>query len=370
MDFGAQYIHGQDENPLYQLALQHDLIVSPASSTKVKDTNKSGTAELYGNEFRTENGDLVPRKTVRDVNEFLEDAYEKCNNGCIDNASRNESMGHRFETRFEEYLQSRDDSENDLITKRGVFDWRTRWELHDNGCPSLFDAAKARYENYSGDYFIDVPGGFQSIFHALLNDIPPECVRTCTPVSKINWRGDENSNRSPKCTVETNHGECVNCYYVIVTVSLGVLQTNMNTLFRPSLPQSRKEAISRSGFGNAVKIFLTWTEPFWESSFEGIQFVWTCSVDGRKDKLPKKTLTKKVYCNDKNMTEVLILYKLHTDKVLRLPYIAYTVYCSFFFYLLMYVFLKCIYCLPIKKATTLRYFELVQSYSVKILILH
>lgn len=294
MDFGAQYIHGQDENPLYQLALQHDLIVSPTSSTKVKDSNNSGTAELYGNEFRTDNGDLVPRKTVRDVNEFLEDAYLECNNGFLHNASRNESMGHRFETRFEEYLQSRDDSENDVITKRGVFDWRTRWELHDNGCPSLFDAAMARYQNYSGDYFIDVPGGFQSIFHALLNDIPPECVRTGTPVSKINWRGDENSNRSPICMVETKHGEYVNCYYVIVTVSLGVLQTNENTLFRPSLPQSRKDAISRSGFGNVVKIFLTWTEPFWESSFEGIQFVWTCSVDGRKDKLPKKTLTKKV----------------------------------------------------------------------------
>lgn len=292
MDFGAQYIHGQDENPLYQLALQHDLIVSPSS--KLKDTtNKSITAELYGNEFRTDNGDLVPKNTVRDVNEILEEAYEKCN-CCLDNASTNKSIGHHFETRFEDYLQSCDDSENDVITKRGVFDWRIRWELHDNSCLSLFDATNGSYQNNSGDYFIDVRGGFQSIFHSLLNDIPPECVRTGTPVSRIHWRGEENSGRSRKCTVETKHGGNVNCYYVIVTVPLGVLQTNINTLFCPTLPQSKKEALCRRGFGSVVKIFLTWTEPFWESSFEGIQFVWTCSADKSNDRLPKNTLTKKV----------------------------------------------------------------------------
>lgn len=248
------------------------------------------TEDRYGNEFRTENGSLIKRKTVEDVNEFLDEVDGECN-GLRDITTDNLSMGQYYEKRFEEYLQSCDEPEKEMVTKRGVFDWRMRWESHDNGCASLYDAAFSRYQNYGGEYLINVEGGFQSILCTLVKDIPVECIRTDMPVSRINW-GD--GTFSSRCMVETENGEHMECDYVIVTVSLGVLQQEMDTLFNPSLPQTRKEAISRSGFGNIVKIFLTWSEPFWDNSFEGIQFVWTRKMDEMGDKVPMKTFTKKV----------------------------------------------------------------------------
>ncbi|XP_061189447.1 spermine oxidase-like [Saccostrea echinata] len=290
IDFGAQYIHGGDENPLYQMAVKHDLIDRSSKTTK-----GSGTSSFYGNEFYKENGSRIPKEIVRDVNEFLESVHEECN-GIEENTNCHESMGHCFERRFEEYLGSRDDTEEDVDIKKGLFDWRIRWEIHDNGCRSLFDVASpARYQNYNGSYFTEVKNGFQSVLSILLRDIPSECIRTETPVTKIDWESSGICNDrigSKQCMIETKHGEYIYCDYVIVTVPLGFLQSNTEKLFQPPLPSRKKAAILRSGFGNLVKVFLTWTTPFWDKSFEGIQFVWTSNKDVI-DKQPASILTKK-----------------------------------------------------------------------------
>ncbi|XP_062578353.1 spermine oxidase-like [Saccostrea cucullata] len=292
IDFGAQYIHGGEDNSLYQIAVKHDLIDRSSTPTK-----GSVASTFYGNEFYKENGSRIPKKIVKEVNEFLESVHKECN-GIDNNTNYHESMGNCFERRFEEYLGSRDNTLEDVDTRKGLFDWRMRWEMHDNGCRSLFDVASpARYQNYTGNYFTEIKNGFQSVFSMLLKDVPCACVRTETPVTRINWENiricnDENREDSKICMVETKHGEYFYCDYVIVTVPLGYLQLNIDTLFQPPLPSGKKAAILRSGFGNLVKVFLTWTKPFWEKSFEGIQFIWTSDED-IFDTQPASTLTKK-----------------------------------------------------------------------------
>lgn len=71
---------------------------------KLKDIiNKFIIVELYGNEFCMDNGDFVFKNIVWDVNEVLEEVYEKCN-CCFDNVSINKSIGYYFEMWFKDYF--------------------------------------------------------------------------------------------------------------------------------------------------------------------------------------------------------------------------------------------------------------------------
>ena len=48
----------------------------------------------------------------------------------------------------------------------------------------------------------------------------------------------------------------IHCQYVILTVSLGVLKHQADSLFHPPLPQQKLEVIQKFGFGTVAKIFF------------------------------------------------------------------------------------------------------------------
>lgn len=56
--------------------------------------------------------------------------------------------------------------------------------------------------------------------------------------------------------------------HVIVTVSLGYLQKHYQTLFTPSLPAKKVNAIEHTGYGTLGKLFLEFEEPFWPSDYD------------------------------------------------------------------------------------------------------
>ena len=53
--------------------------------------------------------------------------------------------------------------------------------------------------------------------------------------------------------------DIINCKFVIVTISVGVLQHELNRLFEPPLPSSKVNVIESFGMGTVAKIFLRWT---------------------------------------------------------------------------------------------------------------
>jgi len=55
-------------------------------------------------------------------------------------------------------------------------------------------------------------------------------------------------------------GEIINCTYIIVTISLGVLKHESNKLFEPPLPGSKLEVIENFGMGTVAKVFLEFPE--------------------------------------------------------------------------------------------------------------
>lgn len=62
-------------------------------------------------------------------------------------------------------------------------------------------------------------------------------------------------------------GEVHECGIVIVTVSLGILQSH-NIKFKPCLPEWKLDAIDAVGFGNLNKVILEFDHAFWNDKLD------------------------------------------------------------------------------------------------------
>lgn len=91
--------------------------------------------------------------------------------------------------------------------------------------------------------------------------MPLDLVKLETPVSAIRMK-KMNSGGSP-VEVQTEDGQTFQADHVIVTVSLGVLKKQVNTLFSPPLSQRKQDIIESMGFGLIAKVVLHYEEPFW-----------------------------------------------------------------------------------------------------------
>lgn len=90
-------------------------------------------------------------------------------------------------------------------------------------------------------------------------------IRLNKEVTKINWDYD---NEHP-IEITCSDGSSYEAEHVIVTVSLGVLKEQYETLFDPPLPQFKRDAIEGLSIGSVGKIFLEFEEPFWPQDWPG-----------------------------------------------------------------------------------------------------
>ena len=90
-------------------------------------------------------------------------------------------------------------------------------------------------------------------------------------VDKIHWKDE-------KILVQCSDGSKYTANNVLCTFSLGVLKSNLKTMFLPKLPKPQEDAIMSIGFGIINKIFLHFDEKWWKEDWKGLQLLW-------KDKL-------------------------------------------------------------------------------------
>lgn len=99
-----------------------------------------------------------------------------------------------------------------------------------------------------------LPGGYAAVADYLARGLT---VRPATVVTRIAHAGNP-------IHVETSRG-AVAADRVIVTVPLGVLKAG-GIAFDPALPERKRRAIARLGFGVLNKVVLTFSERFWPES--------------------------------------------------------------------------------------------------------
>ena len=106
-----------------------------------------------------------------------------------------------------------------------------------------------------------VVGGYQQVPRALWRCPEPLDVRTNKSVKSI--RHGAGIGGQGKATVVCEDGESFEADKVVFSAPLGVLKSDM-VHFDPPLPQWKRDAIRRMGFGLLNKLVLVFERPFWD----------------------------------------------------------------------------------------------------------
>lgn len=332
IDIGAQYIHGKEGNPLYELALRLNNVLEDGRSNDNNEDDLHITDNFY-----TSDGKRVDRQIVKEVNDVIEQILEEGNKFSRENFPNEagDSIGTFLHRQFYKYLRTSDDDEGVRRMKEGIFNWRLLFEKCENACKSIYEMSLYAWGEYlecGGDDEIEMKHGFKPIIDEILKPIPMENIQLGTVVKEIYWdygmhppltslpsspvklatnpcsdlfRNScpdlsmnpcpdlsfdlQNGSRKDKqkhcpnpdkkdatrqLAVVTADGSIVYADHMIVTCSLGYLKKHSHSLFKPLLPNDKLTSIHRMGFGTVDKIFLEFPEPFWDKDCEGIQFVW------------------------------------------------------------------------------------------------
>ncbi|KAL7882001.1 hypothetical protein AOLI_G00088500 [Acnodon oligacanthus] len=270
IELGANWIHGQKGNPLFQLAKDQNLLAKPSLEDDSDDY------------FFKEGGRRLAEKLVDRVTSLFEDLTSKASESELEPKYRSLSLGDYLDVAFSKSsLASSEDGAR-------IFEWCKRNECTDEAASSLFEISASQISDYvelDGDFYNSLgPGGYQALLEVLLKRLPSGMILNSKPVKSIHWDVKEKSQgteMSHPVKVICENDEVFEADHVIVTVSLGVLKQQAVTMFEPALPESKLDAIEALGFGVVDKIFLHFSKRFWPEDCAGIQLVWD---EGPEDK--------------------------------------------------------------------------------------
>ncbi|OWA51963.1 putative Peroxisomal N(1)-acetyl-spermine/spermidine oxidase [Hypsibius exemplaris] len=177
-----------------------------------------------------------------------------------------------------------------------AYDYSIRLEIIETSCPAPMKLLSHRYYTdfkQHGDNFLVHPNtSYTSLLREMTMTFPPSWIELNRAVSRISLTTPGQS--SSPIMVEAADGTMWPADHVIVTVSLGVLKS-CPSLFDPPLPMKKREAISKSGFGNVAKLFLTFPLPVWKDLFPNgsrlLGLLWTNNSRGIPYNPPKVNQT-------------------------------------------------------------------------------
>ncbi|XP_055071806.2 spermine oxidase [Misgurnus anguillicaudatus] len=269
LEIGANWIHGQKGNPLFQIAKAENLLSEEASASKKKRGPQSVTTRDY---FFREDGKQVSAKVVDEVCSYFSKLTDKAFDDELERKYRKLSMGNYLDKAFEESSLAKTDD------GKKVFEWCKRTECTDEACSSLYEVSASQDSNYTepegGFYNTLGPGGYRAVLDVLLRNLPADTIKCNAQVKTIRWDLIKNEEEDYPVQVVCENEKTFEAEHVIVTVSLGVLKDKAKTMFQPSLPKNKLNAIENLGFGTVGKIFLYFENKFWPEDCSGIQMVW------------------------------------------------------------------------------------------------
>jgi len=233
---GVEFIHGN-------LPLTIELLKEAAIEYKA----------VKGNMIRVANGDW---KTQGDFTVGWDELIKKMNLV-------------RKDLTMDEFLEKNFSEEKYSDLRTSVLRFANGFDLADTSRASVL----ALREEWMGeeDEQYRLTGGFDQ----LTNYLAKECLRsgciinTASPVTEIKWqKNDVNVIASNKM---------YDAARVIVTASLGLLQSGRSIIFQPDIDHYF-HAARKIGFGSVVKVMLEFTEAFWEKKKKGIGFLFTNEI--------------------------------------------------------------------------------------------
>ena len=275
IELGAASIHGTVGNPIYDFVCKNNLL----QGLDAKSCSQSLSDCSVEHVVFSACGEVVDKKLVEEVSEVYDHIMKAATNKpktekLARNAEKPQSVGTYLQEEFQKYLDVCEDRSHKKLLKERVFYWLQRVECVYCGCQTLCDLNLedlGEYKELEGPVRCPVPMGYDSVAQILASNLPKNCICFNHIVNEIKWNDTHGAH---PVQVICENGKCFDADHVIVTVPLGVLKLSHRTLFNPSLPREKVQAIENLGFGICDKIFLEFEKPFWSGSQYRINFVW------------------------------------------------------------------------------------------------
>lgn len=298
VELGANWIHGVLGNPVYELAMQHGLV----DIMQMPKPHKVVAA--------TEKGKQIPFNVLQEIYEAYLCFLKRCEEYFISQYLPPEgidSVGDHIKLEISLYLDKYKVPQERHI-RQLIFDCLLKRETCISGCDNMSEIDILEIGSYTelqgGN--ITLPGGYSSILAPFCKEIPKEKLLLEHAVNKIVWNKSSNncddaddsddsdrtvieepiksndSSRESSCEKDLSHNVEITCEngnkfyadHVICTIPLGVLKHNASTLFKPSLPDYKLEAIDRLLFGTVDKILLEYERPFLNPTITEVLLLW------------------------------------------------------------------------------------------------
>ncbi|ESO98426.1 hypothetical protein LOTGIDRAFT_114635 [Lottia gigantea] len=285
-EMGANWIHGIERNPIYQIADQNHLL-------ELRHANRNlRRRDLH----LTEDGDVISDKMVNEVDFSYGMLIAECEDffhSSIPTPEEDDSVGAHLEREFQEKLDRYNNG--DRRSRQMIFDQRILLECCITGCDNMNDVSLEEfgcYEELPGVHYT-IPPGFEAVLEILKKNIPEENILLNKPVKCVNWANSDNNKSAQEVCVECENGEKFYANHVLCTVSLGVLKAACDRMFLPPLPKDKQQAIQSMGFGIVDKVILEFEETIVESDVFRIELLWDRSQVIDNDL--RKTWMRKIY---------------------------------------------------------------------------
>ncbi|XP_036625407.1 peroxisomal N(1)-acetyl-spermine/spermidine oxidase [Trichosurus vulpecula] len=280
IEIGAHWIHGPSKNnPVFQLALEYGLLGEKEMSEENQLIEVGGHPGLPSLSLSS-SGKNVNLKLVEDASNLFYTLLDQTREFLHMTETPVPSVGEYLKKELARHMVDWTEDEETKNLKLSIMNVFFNLECCVSGSHSMDLVALGSFGEYA-----TLPGldctfseGYEGLTNCIMTSLPKDVVLFNKPVKTIHWNGSYRQENFPgekfPVLLECEGGEKFPAHHVIVTIPLGVLKEQINTLFSPPLPRRKAEVIRRMGFGTNNKIFLEFEEPFWEPDCQQIQVVW------------------------------------------------------------------------------------------------
>jgi monoamine oxidase len=243
VEFGAEFIHGQNA-VTWEIVTNAGLTTIPWPPAELADTY-----EAYP--FASQGAWLPPNPVFAEKTQYLYSLVEA----------------------YEGPVQSAADF---IASLTSPADLAAKFALNRLACVEGADVARLnvqalgnerRLENAGWGADFHIRDGYDLVVTALAHGVD---ISLNTAVTEIHWN-------EAGATLFLSNGSSLEARYVILTVSLGVLQADAIT-FQPALPTTKQQAIQSLAMGPVAKLALWFERPFWSPfvylSTDGMIMIW------------------------------------------------------------------------------------------------
>ncbi|CAF2239032.1 unnamed protein product [Rotaria magnacalcarata] len=256
VDLGAQFVHGEKNNKVYELCTTLDCLVDDEDesdefflTSKHKQVDSELAKEVWDIREKVLDKARKVKNTKKLFGDFLRENYQK------------------------EMLSTVDDAD----TRQAFVQWLLKIEVEDNGCQSLNDINLTEFgvfETLDGDYMRPLKNSFQPFLDYLLSMIPTNQLRLNSEVTKVEYLANKHLSIIEVIDRVNGCSKKLSCDHIIWTTSIGHLKDNFSQIFgtENKLIEQKQSAIENFGFGTVNKVVLIYPTPmnFWPNNVAGI----------------------------------------------------------------------------------------------------